>query len=307
VNSLRGSGNRYTQLVAEALQLTQMPNRTTASIQQAEINLREAIRLCPERRDAHGVLAQLVVVRDPTEAATHFLRTVELSIGHDELWAKSSVCVFEHFQGREAHGMEDPTNLPLPTWWTDEALKTVAIEAVQLLPSFEWRALRMHAIVLSAPIYPWRTWGEAGPRTPDELRLAADSYQGLVKIIGGARKGNFPAPQGMSPEDTSLLRIRDPDIKTYIMLALECRKRAGLLEQNRLLFERDLQEGGGLGEPPAGGAEVPAEDAGGSADGALATAAGALAIKDGDAPAAVIAKAFDGMRARLAEEEGAAE
>ena len=29
-------------------------------------------------------------------------------------------------------------------------------------------------------------------------------------------------------------------------------------------------------------------------------AAGALAIKDGDAPAAVIAKAFDGMRARLA-------
>ena len=90
------------------------------------------------------------------------------------------------------------------------------------------------------------------------------------------------------------------------MLALECRKRAGLLEQ-KLLIERDLQEGGGLGEPPAGGAEVPAEDAGGSADGALATAAGALAIKDGDAPAAVIAKAFDGMRARLAEEEGAAE
>jgi len=267
VTSLRRSGTQYTKLVAEALTITQLPSRTQATLQKAERNLREAILLCPERRDAHGVLAQLVVVRDSCEAAGHFLRTVELSIGHDELWAKSIVCVFEHFQGREAHGMVDSSSTPLhlPAWWNDDRLKAAAVEAKALLPSFEWRATRMHAIVLSSPLYPWRAWGDAGERTPTELRAAADSYQSLVRTIGGARKGLFPAPQGMSPEDTSLLRIGDPDVKTYITLALECRKRASSLEAI-------------AADPDAAEAETEAEaQAQAKGNGALAAAAPKLA------------------------------
>lgn len=217
--SLRGSGHRYTQLVAEALQLTHLPQRTPETMQRAENNLRQAIALCPERRDGHGILAQLVVVKDHNEASLEFMRTIDLSIRHDELWAKSVVTVFEHFQSGEL----GPSSPPRPAWWADETLKSWAVEATQILPEFEWRAVRMLAIVMSAPVYPWRTW-EPGERSADELRTAAASFQSVLKLVGQARKGNLPVTS--QPEYASLMRIRDADAKLYIELALQCRKMA---------------------------------------------------------------------------------
>ena len=175
---VQGSGNRYKYLVAEALQMTAYPTRTLERMRQAEDKLREAIELCPERRDAHGILAQLLVVRDSDEAVSHYLRTVELSVNHDELWAKAAVSVFEHFQANR----HESSGFTLPAWWNDEALKNTAVDAKSLLPDYEWRAVRMHAIVLSAPVYPWRTW-DAGPRSAEELCSAADSYQRIVKMV----------------------------------------------------------------------------------------------------------------------------
>ena len=283
---LRGSGNRYTQLVAEALQLTHLPERTTETLQRAEDNLRRAIALCPERRDGHGILAQLITVKDHNEATLEFLRTIDLSIRHDELWAKSVVSVFEHFQS----GALDPSSPPRPAWWTDETLKSWALEATQILPEFEWRAERMLAIVMSAPVYPWRTW-EPGERDADELRTAAASFQRIVKLVGQARKGSLPvrrplhfatAPQRAAararldsararpraqltsqPELLSLTRIRDKDAKLYIELALRCRRAAdGLADGtmtnaalSTLRVAGSSGSGGGAAPPPT----VPAE------------------------------------------------
>ena len=46
----------------------------------------------------------------------------------------------------------------------------------------------------------------------------------MVLQVALARKGTFPVAIG--PEDTSLLRISDDDMKCYISLALQCRRLA---------------------------------------------------------------------------------
>ena len=263
----RGSGQKYKYLVAEALQLTAVATRTLDKMRQAEDKLRAAIDLCPERRDAHGILAQLVVVRDHNASISHYMRTVELSMLRDELWAKAAITVFEHFQtgwNRGEHG----SGLTRPSWWNDETLRAFAVDARGLLPDYEFRAVRMHALVLSAPLYPWRTW-EASSRTSEELIAAAGSYQQLVKLVSLAKKGAFPVALG--PEDRILLTLTDNEMKTYIQLALQCRRlasapdeesrqalisaaNAGRLPGVDLFGEEALEEqGGGLerGERPA--------------------------------------------------------
>lgn len=226
--TMRGSAGRYKALVSEALEMCSGELRTLENMRRAEGMLEEAIKLCPQRRDAHGILAQLLVVRDHDEAVRHYAIVCEMSMLHDELWAKSFVSVFEHFQNRLHRG--DSALVP-PAWWTDRCLREAAPEVKTLLPSYEWRAVRMHAIVLSAPVYPWCTW-EQSTRTTEELLAAADSYQEIVKLVGQARKGNYPVAIG--PEDRSLLKIGNEDIKTYIELALQCRRVASMPEEYRV-------------------------------------------------------------------------
>mmetsp|Transcript_52364 Transcript_52364/g.120364 ORF Transcript_52364/g.120364 Transcript_52364/m.120364 type:complete len:262 (-) Transcript_52364:672-1457(-) len=213
------SGQKYKALCAEVGQLTASHSRTIDSMQKAEEKLREAIALCPNRRDAHGMIAQLMVAHSADGAAKHYLRTVELSVGRDEMWAKSVVMTFDHFLSKR----HEVSGLAPPAWWTDETLKSYLSNAKELLPKCEWRAVRAHAIVLSAPVYAWVTW-EVGARTADELLAAADSFQALAKLVAAARKGVYPVPLGV--EDMPLLEISDSDMKCYIALALQCRRLA---------------------------------------------------------------------------------
>mmetsp|Transcript_52363 Transcript_52363/g.120363 ORF Transcript_52363/g.120363 Transcript_52363/m.120363 type:complete len:181 (-) Transcript_52363:44-586(-) len=114
------SGQKYKALCAEVGQLTASHSRTIDSMQKAEEKLREAIALCPNRRDAHGMIAQLMVAHSADGAAKHYLRTVELSVGRDEMWAKSVVMTFDHFLSKR----HEVSGLAPPAWWTDETLKS---------------------------------------------------------------------------------------------------------------------------------------------------------------------------------------
>lgn len=231
---------QYKQLVAEALQMTSGTNKTLERMKQAEETLRAAIKLCPERRDAHGILAQMLILWDADAAAIHYSRTEALSTARDELWAKAAVSVFEYVCLPAERLSQDgsPAQLVLPTWCHDDGLKQAATDALALLPDFEWRAVRMHALVLSGEeLLPC---GVAAPkggssmvreRTPAELCAAAASCQKLVKLIGLARSGSFPVALG--PEDRVLLQVTDATLKRFIELALCCRRLASMLEEDR--------------------------------------------------------------------------
>ena len=232
---------QYKQLVAEALQMTSGSKKSVASMKQAEEKLRAAITLCPERRDAHGILAQMVVLWDGLGAAYHYSRAELLSTTRDELWAKAAVAVFEHFYLQPLYLQEtsEAPKVATPSWCHDEGLKTAATDAMGLLPEFEWRAVRMHALVMSGTELTIHAVDEHAPvdmlsadreRTPAELCAAAASFQKLVKLIGLARAGRFPVPLGA--EDTVLLQVGDETLKGFINMALRCRRLASMLEEH---------------------------------------------------------------------------
>jgi hypothetical protein len=226
-NRGQSASSRYRTLVSDALRIMRDPS-VEGSIEVAAKKLITAVGLCPERRDAHGVLAQLGALVDVHSAMVHYLRTLELSVAHDELWAKSAVSVFDYFQFPTA---PDGPQHDVPEWWNDAALKAMATTCKEVLPECEWRAVRMHATILGAPVYPrcrWESkcsWG-SHPRTPHELRAAAESYSQLNKLVAQARHGLFP----MGPEDKYLVELPDTGIKAHIALGLQCRRLAERLE-----------------------------------------------------------------------------
>ena len=223
-HAVRGSAANYRALVAEALELVSIPSRRTPeALQRAEENLRQAIALCPERRDAHGIYAQPLIVHHHDQAIEHFMRVVELSTQRDELWAKAFVSCFLYFHAKR----HEASGFLRPAWFNDATLREAAVEAKAVLPDYEWRAVRAHAIIMSAPIYPWCTWPlpdkeEGLCRTAEEFVAAAESFQSIVKMVGQARKGIHPG----GVEDATLLKLSDDDLKTHITLAVSCRRAA---------------------------------------------------------------------------------
>ena len=103
--------------VKNAVQMTAGANKTVERMQQAAQKLRAAIALCPGRRDAYGMLAQMEILWDPGAAISSYAKAESLSMLHDELWAKSAVTVFEHLylpclRAAAATGVQ----LTPPTW-----------------------------------------------------------------------------------------------------------------------------------------------------------------------------------------------
>jgi len=167
-------GTEYKRLCAEGLQLSY--GESAATLEQAEGKFRAAIACCPRRRDAHSMLGQVLERLNRREdACVSFLRTLDLSIAHDLVWAKAATSVFEHLQ----LGGGSPAKQGV-SWWNDRALKDLSAEVESVIGD-DWQATRFRAIILSGSIYPWADWGAIGDRSADELRSAAAGFQVVAR------------------------------------------------------------------------------------------------------------------------------
>jgi len=207
----------YRRLCSEGLQL--MYGDTVESLEKAEEKLHAAALRCPQRRDGHGIRAQVLSrLKRKDEAFTCYLRVLELSIAHDKLWAKAVTSVFEHLQFGE---IGSPTAVELGiSWWNDEALKNLSAEVESIIGD-DWIAVNFRAIVLYGSCYPWARW-DAGDRSAEELRGAADRFQQVAKLHIQLAAS---LPNGEQARAVA---------KQYISLGVTARQRADLADKHEV-------------------------------------------------------------------------
>ena len=135
-------------------------------------------KVIKEWPDEPSLYHNLAVVLDNTghytEAASMFLKVMELCEDGIERWAVSAAAAFGMLK------MPDCAEVPKPEWWNDEGLKALSARVAAIAPNYP-NALAMRGSVLSGRAIYAPSWNPA-PRTAAEIKEAATWFRRAAKV-----------------------------------------------------------------------------------------------------------------------------
>ena len=117
----------------------------------------------------HNLAVELSSSHRIVEAATMYLKAMELHEENTKGWALSAAAVFDMLR------TDDCDDVPKPEWWNDEALKALSARVVALAPD-KPQPCAMRADVLCGDALGKAPWN-GKPRTAAEVKEAAKWYR----------------------------------------------------------------------------------------------------------------------------------
>ena len=165
------TGDEFDKRFADALALVAEGDNDGATIKAWR-------KLIKERPEAPAPYYNLAIALDRSdrnlEAATMFLKAMELYSDGTEAWADSAASAFNLLRISECGEM------PKPEWWNDEGLKALSARVVTVAPDLT-QSCAMRALVLSGSDLSESPWN-AGPRTAAEIKEAATWFRGAAML-----------------------------------------------------------------------------------------------------------------------------
>jgi len=111
------------------------------------------------------------------EAASMFLKAMELYKDGTEDWAKAAASAFDLLK------LPECDEVPKPEWWNDEGLKALSARVVALAPDDAFACAMRARVLCGNALYSKSPWN-AGPRTAAEIKEAATWF---CRAARGAR------------------------------------------------------------------------------------------------------------------------
>ncbi len=162
------SGSEYLEVMAEAAR-----RFAEGDYRQAGMTLNYAIALEPDEPEAYYNLGvALTNTGRHGKAAESFLQAAARDLHGSALWADSTAAAFNNLQ------MPECDEVVKPSWWDDEALKTLSKTVVDAVDSQGSNQMRAKVLSGTCP----RSY-KAGPRSAADLREAAKHSERAAELV----------------------------------------------------------------------------------------------------------------------------